>query len=81
MLRGVQATLGRVLKDQAGDRDLRLELLTAIAGRRILTTKELTKEEALHAAMTLMRIENGEISWMRTPEHGVVLVEDLPGEP
>jgi len=81
MLRGVQATLGRVLKDQAGDRDLRLELLTAIAGRRILTTKELTKEEALHAAMTLMRIENGEISWIRTPEHGVVLVEDLPGEP
>ena len=79
MIRGLQATLGRILKEQAGDRDLRLELVSAIAGRRILTTKELTKDEAMNVTQTLMRIENGEMTWIRT-EHGIALVEELPDD-
>jgi hypothetical protein len=79
MLRGLHATLGRILGkldlDQTELRDLKLQLVGAIIGHPLDSTTLLTRREGMSATQYLMRIESGAASWRRTDEGAVEVYE------
>jgi hypothetical protein len=83
LLRALHASLGRALgrsPDTAVDRDQRLLLTSAMVGREVTSTKELTRTEAMRALDVLAAIQAGEATW-EEDDQGHLVILDLRTPP
>ena len=83
LVRAVQASLGRALgrgPDSEVDRADRLALESAIVGREITSTLDLTRPEAMRVLDVLAAIQAGEATW-ETDESGELRILDLREPP
>jgi hypothetical protein len=77
--RGLFAAIGRTLGPNA-QRDVRLSLVSAILGRDITTTKDLTRGDAQRCLEWFDRLDRREVTWTQDDD-GLVAVFDVSDAP
>lgn len=79
--RSLMAASSRVGIDPTLDRDTRLALWSALLARRVTTTNDLTRDEALTLLRRLNDVETGAVEWDLSTETGAVRLRHVDREP